>query len=90
MTSPGRRTTTTRSGRHSSKKDPDDDDAKPYIIVTDIGKGSFATVYKGYHAVCVSCRYQRIARSEYRGVGHECYSRHQGCKKGHPYGETAR
>ncbi|KAJ2928467.1 hypothetical protein H1R20_g8618, partial [Candolleomyces eurysporus] len=24
-------------------------DAKPYVIVTDIGKGSFATVYKGYH-----------------------------------------
>ncbi|KAF6745988.1 other/ULK/ULK protein kinase [Ephemerocybe angulata] len=23
--------------------------AKPYIIVSDIGKGSFATVYKGYH-----------------------------------------
>ncbi|KIM41275.1 hypothetical protein M413DRAFT_445312 [Hebeloma cylindrosporum] len=27
----------------------DDDDARPYVIVGDIGKGSFATVYKGYH-----------------------------------------
>ncbi|KAH9474396.1 Serine/threonine-protein kinase ATG1 [Psilocybe cubensis] len=26
-----------------------EDDARPYIIVDDIGKGSFATVYKGYH-----------------------------------------
>ncbi|KAG5720373.1 hypothetical protein E4T56_gene8885, partial [Termitomyces sp. T112] len=27
----------------------DDDEARPYIIVGDLGKGSFATVYKGYH-----------------------------------------
>jgi len=33
----------------TSKKE--DDDAKPYIIVSDIGKGSFAVVYKGYHEV---------------------------------------
>ncbi|PPQ84963.1 hypothetical protein CVT25_004476 [Psilocybe cyanescens] len=26
-----------------------EDDARPYIIVGDIGKGSFATMYKGYH-----------------------------------------
>ncbi|PPQ84964.1 hypothetical protein CVT25_004477 [Psilocybe cyanescens] len=26
-----------------------EDDARPYVIVGDIGKGSFATVYKGYH-----------------------------------------
>ncbi|KAH6903283.1 other/ULK/ULK protein kinase [Coprinopsis sp. MPI-PUGE-AT-0042] len=35
-------------GPSSSVSDPND--AKPYVIVTDIGKGSFATVYKGYHA----------------------------------------
>ncbi|KAF5352277.1 hypothetical protein D9758_011942 [Tetrapyrgos nigripes] len=34
--------------RKSSKVD-DYDDAKPYVIGTEIGKGSFATVYKGYH-----------------------------------------
>ncbi|CAA7263301.1 unnamed protein product [Cyclocybe aegerita] len=27
----------------------EDNDARPYVIVSDIGKGSFATVYKGYH-----------------------------------------
>ncbi|KAF5351469.1 hypothetical protein D9757_012058 [Collybiopsis confluens] len=27
----------------------DDDDARPYIVVNEIGKGSFATVFKGYH-----------------------------------------
>jgi len=29
----------------------EDDDAKPYVIVSNIGKGSFAIVYKGYHEV---------------------------------------
>ncbi|GJJ14702.1 hypothetical protein Clacol_008969 [Clathrus columnatus] len=28
---------------------PEDDDVRPYIITQEIGKGSFATVYKGYH-----------------------------------------
>jgi serine/threonine-protein kinase ULK2 len=41
---PFKRTTTTN-------KNVDDDDARPYVIVEDIGKGSFATVYKGYHEV---------------------------------------
>jgi hypothetical protein len=25
--------------------------AKPYVVVSEIGRGSFATVYKGYHEV---------------------------------------
>ncbi|KDR76950.1 hypothetical protein GALMADRAFT_246094 [Galerina marginata CBS 339.88] len=33
----------------STSKSAEDDDARPYVIVGDIGKGSFATVYKGYH-----------------------------------------
>ncbi|EGO01285.1 hypothetical protein SERLA73DRAFT_51420, partial [Serpula lacrymans var. lacrymans S7.3] len=33
----------------SSKRTTEDEETKPYIIVSDIGKGSFATVYKGYH-----------------------------------------
>ena len=41
---PFKRTSTTN-------KNADDDDARPYVIVEDIGKGSFATVYKGYHEV---------------------------------------
>lgn len=32
---------------------PEDEEVKPYIIVGDLGKGSFATVYKGYHEVSV-------------------------------------
>ena len=35
----------------TANKNVDDDDARPYVIVEDIGKGSFATVYKGYHEV---------------------------------------
>ena len=35
----------------TATKNTDDDDVRPYVIVTDIGKGSFATVYKGYHQV---------------------------------------
>ncbi|KAH9053166.1 kinase-like protein [Lactarius vividus] len=33
----------------SSNKRPEDDELKPYVIVGDLGKGSFATVYKGYN-----------------------------------------
>ncbi|KAJ8489036.1 hypothetical protein ONZ45_g13730 [Pleurotus djamor] len=33
----------------SKKASSDDDEARPYVIVSEIGKGSFATVYKGYH-----------------------------------------
>lgn len=29
----------------------DVEEVRPYVIVADIGKGSFATVYKGYHEV---------------------------------------
>jgi len=30
-----------------------DEELRPYVIVNEIGKGSFATVYKGYHEVGV-------------------------------------
>ena len=29
----------------------EDLEVKPYVIVSDLGKGSFATVYRGYHEV---------------------------------------
>ena len=29
----------------------EDEEVRPYVIVSDLGKGSFATVYKGYHEV---------------------------------------
>ena len=35
----------------SSNKRPEDDELKPFVIVGDLGKGSFATVYKGYNEV---------------------------------------
>ena len=38
----------------AANKNTDDDDVRPYVIVGDIGKGSFATVYKGYHEVRLS------------------------------------
>jgi serine/threonine-protein kinase ULK2 len=48
------------SNAHSSKRttsatnDVDDDEIRPYVIVAEIGKGSFATVYKGYHEASTS------------------------------------
>lgn len=42
------------SDKSTSRRAIEDDEARPYVIVSDIGKGSFATVYKGYHEVCVS------------------------------------
>jgi len=35
----------------STFKRIEDEEVKPYIIVSDLGKGSFATVYRGYHEV---------------------------------------
>lgn len=35
-----------------ARRATEEDEARPYVIVSDIGKGSFATVYKGYHEVC--------------------------------------
>ncbi|KAK7042547.1 Serine/threonine-protein kinase ATG1 [Favolaschia claudopus] len=33
----------------SASRAEEDEELRPYVIVNDIGKGSFATVYKGYH-----------------------------------------
>lgn len=38
--------------KSTARRATEDDEARPYVIVSDIGKGSFATVYKGYHEVC--------------------------------------
>lgn len=43
--SPSRRTHSSSSQRRTTG----DEELRPYVIVSDIGKGSFATVYKGYH-----------------------------------------
>ncbi|KIJ64719.1 hypothetical protein HYDPIDRAFT_28086 [Hydnomerulius pinastri MD-312] len=35
--------------KSTPRRTAEEDEARPYVIVSDIGKGSFATVYKGYH-----------------------------------------
>jgi len=40
--------------KSTTRRATEDDEARPYVIVNDIGKGSFATVYKGYHEVCIA------------------------------------
>ncbi|KAF8622403.1 hypothetical protein AX15_007055 [Amanita polypyramis BW_CC] len=42
-------TTITQTNTGAGLSRPEDEEVKPYVIVTVIGKGSFATVYKGYH-----------------------------------------
>jgi hypothetical protein len=44
---PPSRTTSSTSTRPADE----DEVPRPYVIVSHIGKGSFATVYKGYHEV---------------------------------------
>ncbi|EMD36890.1 ATG1 protein serine/threonine kinase-like protein [Gelatoporia subvermispora B] len=43
---PAKRTSSATSER---PRRVEDDEVKPYVIVSDLGKGSFATVYRGYH-----------------------------------------
>ncbi|KAI0787011.1 kinase-like domain-containing protein [Abortiporus biennis] len=43
---PQRRTT---SGDRKLSRGVEDEEVRPYVIVSDLGKGSFATVYRGYH-----------------------------------------
>jgi len=43
----------------------EDEEVLPYIVVAEIGKGSFATVYKGYHSVSPSpTRLTRLTSSK--------------------------
>jgi serine/threonine-protein kinase ULK2 len=35
----------------------EDEEVRPYVIVSDLGKGSFATVYRGYHEVSFGGRH---------------------------------
>ncbi|KAI0708695.1 kinase-like protein [Earliella scabrosa] len=46
--STSKRTTSSTSER-SDRQRVEDAEVKPYVIVSDLGKGSFATVYRGYH-----------------------------------------
>ncbi|PFH50830.1 hypothetical protein AMATHDRAFT_60295 [Amanita thiersii Skay4041] len=44
-----RRTPSSTGGQQQITKYAEDEEVRPYVIVAHIGKGSFATVYKGYH-----------------------------------------
>ncbi|RPD61722.1 kinase-like protein [Lentinus tigrinus ALCF2SS1-7] len=46
--STSKRTTSSTSDRPDRQR-VEDLEVKPYVIVSDLGKGSFATVYRGYH-----------------------------------------
>ncbi|KAJ7130409.1 other/ULK/ULK protein kinase [Mycena epipterygia] len=43
------RTASSSSSSAAASRTEEDEELRPYVIVSDIGKGSFATVYKGYH-----------------------------------------
>ncbi|KAG9310154.1 kinase-like protein [Chiua virens] len=45
----GRPSSGTGPDKSMARRPTEDDEARPYVIVSDIGKGSFATVYKGHH-----------------------------------------
>jgi len=54
-----KRTPSSTSERALEIKQKEDAELRPYVVVSEIGSGSFATVYKGYHEVRVlfySCR----------------------------------
>jgi len=51
------RTPSMTPDKSTPRRNTDDDEARPYVIVCDIGKGSFATVYKGYHEVRIRGMY---------------------------------
>ncbi|KAH8087209.1 kinase-like domain-containing protein, partial [Cristinia sonorae] len=46
---PTRRTPSSQTSHRASQKRADEEELRPYVIVSDLGKGSFATVYRGYH-----------------------------------------
>ncbi|KAJ7868491.1 kinase-like protein [Mycena leptocephala] len=46
---PSTRTASSSSTSTGASRTEEDEELRPYVIVSDIGKGSFATVYKGYH-----------------------------------------
>lgn len=67
-TAPTTRRTASSSAATSfaSNRDVEDEALRPYIVVGDIGKGSFATVYKGYHEVSSCETRTRLVRLKAR------------------------
>jgi serine/threonine-protein kinase ULK/ATG1 len=59
MPAPSSRRAASSTTDNTSEKQREDEELRPYISVANIGKGSFATVYKGYHEVSLPpfCKY---------------------------------
>lgn len=67
----------------------EDEEVKPYVIVSDLGKGSFATVYRGYHEVRLHCLTPKAFTDTHpRTVGDTCARRHQDCQSEWPQSEA--
>lgn len=43
------------SDRKPATRRTDDEDIRPYVLTGELGKGSFATVYKGFNEVRLPC-----------------------------------
>lgn len=67
------------SDKSTSRRTVEDDESRPYIIVSDIGKGSFATVYKGYHEVCARFFFYLAFGNNMALAGNSPPGRHQVC-----------
>lgn len=65
------------SDKSTPRRTVEDDESRPYIIVSDIGKGSFATVYKGYHEVRTSSFVYLAFRNDVALAGNSPPGRHQ-------------
>lgn len=70
----------THSHRPPHKTHEDEDEVRPYVIVGDIGKGSFATVYKGYHEVSCSAVSVHLISPINIPPGDKAACCHQDCK----------
>jgi hypothetical protein len=70
----------------------EDESPRPYVIVSHIGKGSFATVYKGYHEVRASYvrSLARLRLSTYLYIGHPRPSRDKDYQAGRTLHEATR
>jgi hypothetical protein len=62
---PSRQVATPSSDRLSDSRRKEDAELRPYVVVSDIGKGSFAIVYKGYHEVRSPLTIPRLAGLPY-------------------------
>ena len=75
-----------------ARRATEEDEARPYVIVSDIGKGSFATVYKGYHEVCTRLPSLLVPwlRLHWRLSGNPLHSRNQIRPKRYPHSQATR